>query len=153
VLSGYIARMKKEKQERLAHDSHLTNGYPNDGAGHPRSPFRSNAGAGYPGAYGSYQHPAVGPHRGGYSYSRGAPPAYHPYQRPAQKFRNKSVTFQNQDLGREMSADKRAVGLTTNSTPAPGVQHTESQTLCPAFTLTGKTCDDRPWQFFFPVQV
>jgi hypothetical protein len=147
VLSGYIARMKKEKQERLAHDSHFTNGYPNHAAGHPRPPFRSNTGAGYSGTYGSYQHPAVGPNRGGYSH-RGAPPAYHPYQRSAQKFRNKSVTFNKQDLGREMSADTRAVGLTTNSTSATGIQHTESQTLCPAFTLTGKKRDNRPWQFF-----
>lgn len=79
-------------------------------------------------------------YRGGYSRSRGrgGGAAYHPYQRP-QQFRNQSVAFNNQDLAGDTSESERAAPLTTNGTYmnyGPH-QHTEPQTPCRQFTMTG----------------
>lgn len=144
MTSGYIARMKKEKQERLARESHHQDGYPNYASGPPTSPFRSSTGTGYARNYNGYEKVTAGYHRGGYTHSRGARSAYHPYQRlpPAhttQKFKNKSVVFNKEALTGEMSEGTRASVFTTDSAlPEQGVQqHNEPQTLCPAFTMTG----------------
>jgi hypothetical protein len=149
VISGYIARMKKEKQDRLAHESHPSHGYSSYASGVPTPPFHNTARGGYAGNYNSYPHPTVGAPRGAYSHGRGGPSAYHPYQRPppphaAHKFRNKSVTFNKQDPFGETSGDGQKSALTTNSAHlGQGYQHqSQPKTLCPAFTLTGIQRDD-----------
>lgn len=143
-LNSYIARMKKEKQERLTRESHLSNGYFGYAGSAPSSPYRNTTGTGYAGSYNSFQHPIHGHQRGGYSYGRGGPSAYHPYQRPpplhvAHKFKNKSVTFNKSDLYLEASEAKKVATLTSNSTHSRqgNQQQTEQTNLCPAFTLTG----------------
>lgn len=144
VLSGYIARMKKEKQEQLAYETHGSNGYTSYASGPPSSPYRSTAGAVYSGRHYNYEYPAAGPQRGGYSRVRGGHSGYHPYQRPppayaTHKFKNKSVIFNKQDMTSDTSEGETAVVLTTNSAHARAgtQQHTEPQTLCRAFTMIG----------------
>jgi hypothetical protein len=138
--------MKKEKQEQLAHDSHVSNDYTSYGSGPPTSPYRSTGGAVYTGTHNSYEHSMARPHRGGYGRGRGGHSAYHPYQRPPhafapQKFRNKSVTFNKQDLASDTFESEATAALTTDSTHV-GQHNTEPQTLCPAFTMTGTERDD-----------
>ncbi|KAF1912298.1 hypothetical protein BDU57DRAFT_522498 [Ampelomyces quisqualis] len=144
-LTSYIVRMKKEKQERLARESHHQDGYPSYASGPPTSPFRPGTGAGYTRNYNGYEGAATGYRRGGYTHSRGAHSAYHPYQRrpsalATQKFRNKSVVFNKGALTGEIpDGTPASVSSTTASAlPEQGVtQHNEPQTLCPAFTMTG----------------
>jgi hypothetical protein len=148
--------MKKEKQER---ESHQQDGHSSYAHGPPTSPYRSSTGTGYSRNYNCYERNATGYHRGGYTHSRGAHAAYHPYQRPPpargpQKFRNKSVIFNKDALTGEMSDGTLVSVPTTDSASLEeGIQqHIEPQTLCPAFTMTGTKRRDAP-QLHSPFQV
>ncbi|KAH7399539.1 hypothetical protein BKA66DRAFT_452038 [Pyrenochaeta sp. MPI-SDFR-AT-0127] len=125
-LKSYIARMKKEKEERLAQETSRYNGYP----GHVHS--------GGP--------PLSGSKRGGYTYGGSGYGSYHPYHRPqphvAQKFKNRSVVFGKPDSTTESPDSNEAV--TTPPKAGNGtLQRSSSQqqiaprTLCPALTSTG----------------
>jgi hypothetical protein len=145
---GYIARMKKEKQDRLANDSHLPNGYSSYVASAPASSSRNTTRIVHTSNYNGYVYPTTGPQRGGYSRGRGGPSMYHPYQRSQNphKFKNKSVTFNKQDLSSVTLEDGQTTALTMSSTPSgqDDLQQTEFQTLCRAFTQTGTQRDDEP---------
>jgi hypothetical protein len=138
--------MKKEKQDRLANQARLPNVYPGYDAGPPTSFFRNTIDTVHTGNYNGYVYPSNGPQRGGYSRGRGGPSVYHPYQRlqNPHKFRNKSVTFNKQDLSSETLEDGQTAALIMSSTPKGqgDPQQTEFQTLCRAFTLTGTQRDD-----------
>jgi hypothetical protein len=122
IATGYIARMKKEKQDRLAQDAHPYGGY---------APQTRH----YDGRHSS------GPVRGGYKYSASGSThqPYHPYQRAhptygATKFKNRTVVFNKQD-GQTATSES---GYSSNdASPRGSKQQTESKTLCPALTSTG----------------
>jgi hypothetical protein len=139
--------MKKEKQEQLAYETNGSNGYNSYVSGPPSSPYRNTTGAGYAGRHQYYESPSAGSQRGGYGRGRGAHSGYHPYQRPppyaTHKFKNKSVTFNKQDVASDNSEGETVAAVTTNSSHAGQgfQQHTEPQTLCPAFTMTGTERD------------
>jgi hypothetical protein len=144
VISGYIARMKKEKQEQLAYETNGSNGYTSYVSGPPSSPYRNTTGAGYAGRHYNHEYATAGSQRGGYGRGRGAHSGYHPYQRPpppyaTHKFKNKSVTFKKQDVTSDNSEGETVAAVTTDSSHAGQgfQQHSEPQTLCPAFTMTG----------------
>ncbi|KAH3908859.1 hypothetical protein HBI56_123420 [Parastagonospora nodorum] len=124
-LLSYIARVKKERGEP-ASEPHVPNGYTSYGPrAPPIAPSGTHIGHGYRGGYGRGR-------------GRGGRAAYHPYQRP-QQFRNKSVTFNKQDLAGDAPESEKAAPLTTDGTyinHGPH-QHTEPQTPCPQFTMTG----------------
>ncbi|KAF3038520.1 hypothetical protein E8E12_007266 [Didymella heteroderae] len=143
-LNSYIARMKKEQQDRLARSS-------NDYTAHDggAAPTYHNPTSGYAprgrGAYNSTYR--GGPQRGGYAYGgRGAAP-YHPYHRPPPsygptKFKNRTVVFNKPDVSAEASGTESASAPGSaplsnahsrqNSTPP-----TEPKQLCATFTSTG----------------
>jgi hypothetical protein len=117
VVLGYIARLKKEKEERETQQSHL-------------------GGPGYYGARGGYNAYRAAPKRGGYAYgsSRGS---YHPYQRPQppQKFAHKTAVF-NKPEPTTTNETSHQPTKDVFSTPR-GQQQIEPKTLCPALTSTG----------------
>lgn len=147
VQIGYIARMKKEQQDRIAHTS---NGY----AAHA-SPYNGGAAPQYdnttsnyaPRGRGTYNASYRGAQRGGYAYGGRGAASYHPYQRPAPphgttKFKNRTVVFNKPDASTETaSVESASVPSSTplstahsrqNSQPPP-----EPKTLCATFTSTG----------------
>ncbi|KAF9699776.1 hypothetical protein EKO04_002211 [Ascochyta lentis] len=134
-LNSYIARMKKEQQDRIAHAS-------DGGAYNNHTTTYAPRGRGaYSGAY------RGGPQRGGYAYGGRGAASYHPYQRHqpphgATKFKNRTVVFNKPDTSEEASS--------TGSTSAPGSaplsnahsrQNSQSpaepKALCATFTSTG----------------
>lgn len=139
VIPGYIARMKKEKEERLASESaNSTTGW------HPESGSRKSYSRGAhvpPGRYQtSYHQPTSGYKRGGYAY--GARGSYHPYPRVQAPFRNRTAIFNKSDPAAESSS----ADATETSSPEAVKRHnpndvgpyqTERQSLCPALTSTG----------------
>jgi hypothetical protein len=143
--------MKKEKQEQLAYETTGSNGYTSYVSGPPSSPYRNTTGAGYAGRHYNHEYSTAGSQRGSYGRGRGGHSGYHPYQRPpppcaTHKFKNKSVTFNKQDLASDASEGETVAAVTTNSSRAGQgfQQHTEPQTLCPAFTMTGIERDTEP---------
>ncbi|KAF1840496.1 uncharacterized protein K460DRAFT_209482 [Cucurbitaria berberidis CBS 394.84] len=136
-LKSYIARMKKEKEDRLAYEAYQSDGYSNYG---------HSGGASETGYSNSYR-PVTGPKRGGYAHGGNGYNLYHPYQRSqpphiAQKFKNRSVTFTKSDVVIESSGANEAGTLSpkaANNTIASqsSQQQIEPKTLCPAFTSTG----------------
>ncbi|OAL07525.1 hypothetical protein IQ06DRAFT_209516 [Phaeosphaeriaceae sp. SRC1lsM3a] len=130
-LMSYIARLKKDKQDR---ESQLANGFADQNSVPPKSPYRHHTSNGCAENYGANDgQPAA---RGGRGRGRGGAFAYHPYQRPyaAQRFRNRSATFNNTESDGE-NLDESSLN---NTPPGQGArQHTEPKTLCPAFTSTG----------------
>jgi hypothetical protein len=141
--SGYIARMKKEQQDRLANS-------PNGYTAHisPYNAGTANFTSSYaPRGRGTYSGPyRGGPQRGGYLYGGRGAASYHPYQRPpphgATKFKNRTVVFNKPDVSTDASG--------TESGSAPGSAHpsnvqsrqnsqppAEPKQLCATFTSTG----------------
>lgn len=137
VVPGYIARMKKEKEERLAHETYQSNGYTS----------YVGSGNGPPGNHSTVHHPMPGSKRGGYAYGGSGYNSYHPYQRSQpthipQKFKNRSVTFTRPDSSIEPSraneAANRSPKAANNTLPRQSSQQQiDSKTLCPALTSTG----------------
>ena len=143
---GYIARMKKEQQDRLAHSSngHAASEPPYSGSVAPAYNATSNYTPRGRGNYNtSYR---GGPQRGGYAYGGRGAASYHPYHRQplhgATKFKNRTVVFNKSDASAEASG--------TESVSAPGSAplsnvHSrqnsqppaEPKTLCATFTSTG----------------
>ncbi|KAJ4383063.1 hypothetical protein N0V86_002291 [Didymella sp. IMI 355093] len=142
-VSGYIARMKKEQQDRLAGPA---NGYTAHDGG--AAPTYHNFTSGYaPRGRGAYSNAyRGGPQRGGYAYGGRGAASYHPYQRPppsqgSTKFKNRTVVFNKPDTSAEASG--------TESVSAPGsaplsTAHSrqnsppsEPKQLCATFTSTG----------------
>ncbi|KAH6637857.1 hypothetical protein C7974DRAFT_411316 [Boeremia exigua] len=134
-LNSYIARMKKEQQERLA----SSNGHANHADG---GAYSTNGYA--PRGRGAFNGSNRGdPHRGGYAYGgRGA--GYHPYQRQPHgvKFKNRTVVFNKPDASAEVA------GTDTASTPSSAPLSTahsrqnsqppaDLKQLCATFTSTG----------------
>ncbi|KAF2132583.1 hypothetical protein P153DRAFT_284284 [Dothidotthia symphoricarpi CBS 119687] len=129
-LSSYIARMKKEQELRLAGET------------------QSNTYSGHGPAFGfnASQRPVVVSKRGGANYSGGGH-SYHPYQRAppphvAQKFKNRSVTFNKPDPSavpsKEGEPSRLVPGAVANThLQQSSQQQTETKTLCPALTSTG----------------
>ena len=146
--SGYIARMKKEQQDRLAHSS---NGYTAHASHHNggAASIYSNSASSYTsrgrGTYNSSYR--GGTQRGAYAYGGRGAASYHPYQRPqpphgATKFKNRTVVFNKSDASAEApsvespsasgSVSLSAVHSRQNSQPP-----TEPKALCATFTSTG----------------
>jgi len=118
VMLGYIARLKKEKEDR---ENTQSNGYSGSGFRNTSGNYHSNA-----------------PYR-----KRGAYGSYHPYQRPraAPKFTHNSVTFNS--VG--SATDSRETSDTENTLQQPlktavhtgERQQAQPKTLCRMFTSTG----------------
>lgn len=122
-MSGYIARLKKEKEER---ENAQSKGYPSPG-------FRSAAGNYYNASYrkrGGYSH---GPDRG----------SYHPYHRShnTHKFTHNSATFTPTETPNESREGSDTEGLPKqllNKTAMMSERpQTELKKLCRTFTSTG----------------
>lgn len=123
-LKSYIARLKKEKEERLANKT---------------KHFSTDSGS--QGMFGTYQRSSG---RGGFAHRGRGYGSYHPYQRSpaAHTFKNRSVTFnasdasaESSDTGDITSPRRRPINnqnLGFNSKP-----NFESNSLCPALTSTG----------------
>ncbi|KAJ4982891.1 Zinc finger CCCH domain-containing protein [Stagonosporopsis vannaccii] len=140
IFSCYIARMKKEQQDRLA-DS------PN---GHPSRASFYNATSGFaPRARGAFRGSfRGGPQRGGYSYGeeRGAA-SYHPYQRrpPAHgstRFKHRTVVFNKPEgfgdpAASESTSASASAPLSTSHSRQNSQPPTEVNQLCATFTSTG----------------
>ncbi|KAF1946266.1 hypothetical protein EJ02DRAFT_450715 [Clathrospora elynae] len=118
-LKSYIARLKKEKEQR---ETYQANGY----SGYAQPGGRDNRGN-----HTSYR---FGPRRGGHG-------PYHPYQRPhvAQKFPHNSVTFNKAEPTADASDTTNHTQRPVNTTVSTwsGPRQTEPKTLCPALTSTG----------------
>jgi hypothetical protein len=127
------------KAEGLAHGADASDGYYDSSA--PPSPYR--------GGTDSYHGHVSRPQRGGYSRGRGGYAGYHPYQRAPVPFKNKSVVFNRMynrpDSSEEASPSKKAVPRTTSGAHVNDgrQQPIEPHNLCPAFTSTGTSRDNR----------
>jgi hypothetical protein len=138
VVPGYILRMKQsvDNQAQPANTSSAR-----------RAPARPVYNDNHS-SYGSYNHSAPGPQRGSSDRGRGGAYAYHPYQRPTPKFRNKTVIFNNADSSSDTLEDgQTTVPVTSNTRPGQGNMQqteTEAQPLCRTFTLTGTQETDNP---------
>ncbi|KAL6704716.1 hypothetical protein ACN47E_007637 [Coniothyrium glycines] len=127
-LKSYIARLKKEKQERLSTQMYTPDTYST-------------------GPYGSHGAPSRGSARGGYPYRGRGHGFYHPYQRThppvaAHTFKNRSVTFNKSDAPTESSnsgltASPNRKLVNNHNQPYNKQPHTEQKSLCPALTSTG----------------
>jgi hypothetical protein len=130
--------VKKMQAEGLVYEEDTSNDHVGHDSSAPASPYRNNPGGtdGYPGSR-SY--------RGGHSRGRGGYAGYHPYQRSSALYRNKSVVFNQAGSSNETSPVKKAGAHTPNGAPSDDdrEQHNEPQKLCPAFTSTGTSRDDR----------
>lgn len=152
MISGYIARMKKEQQDRLAHP---TNGYtahasPYNGGIAPA--YHTSTSGHAPRSRGTYNASyRGGPQRGGYAYGGRGAASYHPYQRPppphgANKFKNRTVVFNKPDASAEGSGTESvsapgSAPLSTAHSRQNSQPPTEQKPLCATFTSTG-TSDD-----------
>jgi len=136
---GYIARMKKEQQDRLAHSpssyTARASSY-ND-----TSSFAPRARGAFSGSY------RGGPHRGGYSYGVRGAASYHPYQRPppahgSSRFKNRTVVFNKPEIsddaaGTESHSAPGSVPTSTSHSRQNSQPPTEVKQLCATFTSTG----------------
>ncbi|KZM18535.1 uncharacterized protein EKO05_0002324 [Ascochyta rabiei] len=134
-LNSYIARMKKEQQDRLAYAS---SGGAAPAYNNHTTAYAPRGRGAYKGAY------RGGPQRGGYAHGAAS---YHPYQRPqpphgAATFKNRTVVFNKPDASDEASS------VESTSTPGsapPSNAHSrqnsqppaEPKALCATFTSTG----------------
>ncbi|KAF1932469.1 uncharacterized protein M421DRAFT_292994 [Didymella exigua CBS 183.55] len=138
-LNSYIARMKKEQQDRLAH------GYTADGYAAPT--YHSPASGYNPRGRGAYNPYRGGPQRGGYAYGGRGATSYHPYQRPPPshgpaKFKNRTVVFNKSDAsaetpGAEGVSAPGSAPLSTAHSRQNSPLATEPKQLCATFTWTG----------------
>ncbi len=137
--SGYIARMKKEQQDRLAHTA---SGY--DGSAAPAY----NSTTGYlPRGRGAFSNSYRGaPQRGGYAYRGRGAASYHPYQRPpphgATKFKNRTVVFNKPDASAEVSGAETisapgSAPLSSAHSRQNSQPPADPKQLCATFTCTG----------------
>lgn len=136
MFPGYIARMKKEQQDRLVHSSngHTAPAYSSAGGYAPRARGTFN---------GSYR---GGPQRGAYAYGGRGAALHHPYQRPplhgVTKFKNRTVTFNKPEVSADTSGNESISA--PGSAPLSAVQSRQSsqappelKQLCATFTSTG----------------
>ncbi|KAF3001226.1 hypothetical protein E8E13_002124 [Curvularia kusanoi] len=136
-LNSYIARMKKEQQDRAAQSS---------GGRGSGEPTYNSAGSYAPRGRGFNPYRG-GPQRGGYVHGGRGAASYHPYQRPPHpygpnKFKNRTVVFNKPDISAEASGNESiSVPGSAPLSNAQSRQNSESPSepkqLCATFTSTG----------------
>lgn len=139
---GYIARLRKEKEEQVANQLYNPDRCPHgQGTRSNHSRNHVSTGAESSGVSGfNYR----GSFRGGYGHRGRAHASFHPYSRSsaAQPFKNRSVTFNHSDASAESSdagdrASPRRRHTTNQSLGHNSRPQLQVNSLCAALTSTG----------------